>query len=114
MLNTYKTDTSPKRRDKLVILAEIMDISRNGALKTQIMYKANISFVQLTNYLKLLAQKNLLEKFISEGKEFYKATPKGLSFLERQQEIMDIVYQEEPGKNGVKLPPYALLEKNIA
>ena len=114
MLNTHKTDTSPKRRDKLVIMAEIMDISRDGALKTQIMYKANLSFAQVTNFLKLLAQTNLLEKSSSEGKVVYKATQKGLTFLERQQEIMNIVYLEEPGIIGVKLPPYALLEKNIA
>ena len=113
-MNTHKTDTSPKRRDKLVIMAEIMNISKNGALKTQIMYKANLSFAQLTDYLKLLAQTNLLEKSANKGKEVYKATQKGINFLERQQEIMDILYQEEAGRNGVKLPPETLLGKNIA
>ena len=104
------TETSPKRRDKLVIMAEIMYISRNGALKTQIMYKANLSFAQLTEYLKLLSQTSLLEKFAENGKQIYKATRKGIDFLERQQEIMDLLYQEE-GRNGVKMPPEIMMGK---
>jgi predicted transcriptional regulator len=104
------TETSPKRRDKLVIMAEIMCISKNGALKTQIMYKANLSFAQLTEYLKLLSQTSLLEKSAENGKQIYKATRKGIDFLERQQEIMDLLYQEE-GRNGVKMPPETMMGK---
>ena len=36
-----------KRRDRLYILAEILAIAKNGYLKTQIMYRANLSFAQL-------------------------------------------------------------------
>ncbi len=111
-MNMQITDSSPKRRDKLVIMAEIMSISKNGALKTQIMYKANLSFAQLNDYLNLLAQTNLLEKFPYQGKEIYKATQKGLDFLERQQEIMELLCVEKAGRNGVKMPHESLFEKS--
>jgi predicted transcriptional regulator len=103
-------ETSPKRRDKLVIMAEIMYISRNGALKTQIMYKANLSFAQLTEYLKLLSRTSLLEKSAQNGKEIYKATLKGIDFLERQREIMGLLYHEE-GRTGVRTLPETMLGK---
>jgi predicted transcriptional regulator len=100
-----------KRRDKLVIMAEIMDISRNGALKTQIMYKANLSFSQLNEYLKLLAHTSLLEKFACNGKDVYKATSKGMDFLERQRQIMDLLSREDEGKTTMRMPPAYLLGK---
>jgi predicted transcriptional regulator len=46
-LNSYLFDVKTKRRDKLSIIAEILEIAKNGTLKTQIMYRANLSFAQL-------------------------------------------------------------------
>ncbi len=111
-MNTQLIDSSPKRRDKLVIMAEIMEISQNGALKTQIMYKANLSFAQLTQYLQFLSHNSLLEKSAYNGKEIYKATQKGKDFLGRQREIMELISEEEPSRNGVRLPPETLLGRN--
>jgi predicted transcriptional regulator len=68
-------------------MAEIIRIAKVGALKTQIMYKANLSFVQLGEYLRLLTHKNLLEKTAYDGKEIYRATQKGVSFTERQNAL---------------------------
>jgi len=81
----------PKRRDKLFIMAEIIGIAIKGTSKTQIMYKANLSSSQLKRYLALLSHNNLLEKFARDGKEIYKATPKGIEFIERQQQMVDII-----------------------
>ncbi len=75
-------------------MAEIIEQSKNGALKTQIMYKANLSFTQLSGYLRFLTRKNLLEKVESEGKESYKATQKGIDFLEKEQQIVDMLNEE--------------------
>lgn len=66
---------------------EILELARGGALKTQIMYKANLSFTQLNNYLKFMSKTNLLDKIVKEGKEIYRATEKGLYFLQRYYEI---------------------------
>ncbi len=106
-------DSNPqsKRRDKLYIIAEILEIAKEGVLKTQIMYRANLSFTQLNNYLKLMEKMNLIDKKVENGKEFYKATPKGLEFLQRYREITELL-KTENNKNNVKVPPTHLLRKN--
>ncbi len=83
--------TNPKRRDKLVIMAEILNIARRGALKTQIMYKANLSFSQLKEYLAMMLASQLLTKMACNRKEFFIATPKGQEFLEKHQDLNDML-----------------------
>jgi predicted transcriptional regulator len=104
------TQNPQKRRDKLIIMAEIIDIAKTGALKTQIMYKANLSFAQLTEYLQFLTKNNLLEKFTHNGKEVYEATQKGTDFSERQLQIIDML-NGEARRNGVKSPPATLMTR---
>jgi predicted transcriptional regulator len=106
------TETSSKRRDKINIIAEITDIAKNGALKTQIMYKANLSFAQLTEYLVLLKRINILEKSNQSGKEVYTATQKGLEFLQKQQEIMQLLNEEPTMRIGIRVTPKILLKRN--
>ena len=108
-MTTTLTQNAPKRRDKLIIMAEIIDIAKTGALKTQIMYKANLSFAQLTEYLQFLTKNNLLEKFVHNGKEIYEATQKGVNFSERQLQIIDLL--NEVHRNGVKTPPTTLVAR---
>jgi predicted transcriptional regulator len=88
------SEEKPKRRDKLVIMAEIIDIARKGASKTHIMFKANLSFSQLNQYLSALCQSNLLEKFTSDGREYYKPTAKGLDFMEKQCQIISLLNED--------------------
>jgi predicted transcriptional regulator len=109
----WTTEASVKRRDKLCIISEITEIAKNGALKTQIMYKANLSFAQLNEYLKLLIKINLLEKCADGRKEVYRATGKGIDYLQRHREIMDLLNENGNSENGVKTPPENLLRKNL-
>jgi predicted transcriptional regulator len=102
-------EATSKRRDKLYIISEITEIAQNGALKTQIMYKANLSFAQLCEYLSFLTKINLIEKCVDGGKEVYRATAKGKDFLQRHREIMDLLNENMENRNGLKLPPSALL-----
>jgi predicted transcriptional regulator len=101
-----------KRRDKLSIIAEIIDIAKEGALKTQIMYRANLSFAQLGEYLTFLSNNDLLEKFDDSGREVYGATLKGLDFYERHSELVELINGCETGKNGVKIPKKLLVKRN--
>ncbi|MEM3608801.1 MAG: winged helix-turn-helix domain-containing protein [Candidatus Bathyarchaeia archaeon] len=103
-----------KRRDKLYIVSEILEIAKDGTLKTQIMYRANLSFTQLNDYLKFMLKINLLKKIVENDKEIYKATEKGLNFLQRYREITELLKEEENNshKNGVKVPPPHLLKRN--
>jgi len=91
-----------KRRDRLYIIAEILDISKDGVLKTQIMYKANLSFSQLSDYLKFLVNLNFLEAKEVNGRIIYKTTEKGLRYLDNYKEILQLLKNT---KNDVKKLP---------
>jgi predicted transcriptional regulator len=110
-MNAWLTEISVKRRDKLSIISEIMEISKTGALKTQIMYKANLSFAQLKDYLKLLEKISLLKKTVANGKEVYTATERGSDFLNRHCEIIDLLNENGNNRSGFKSPSINLLRK---
>jgi len=91
---------NPKRRDKLVIMTEIIAVALKGASKTQIMYKANLSFSSLKRYLSLLSHHNLLKESGCVGREIYRATPKGIEFMEIQLHLINLINEQEPRKNA--------------
>jgi len=49
-----------KRRSEIQIIREILDLSKTGAKKTEILYQNNMSFVQLKNYLSFLIEKKII------------------------------------------------------
>jgi len=85
------TDGKSKRRDQLVIMTEIMGICKKGSAKTNIMFKANLSFEQLNQYLSYLSFMGLLEKTTREGRDNYRATDRGLEFMARQQQVINLL-----------------------
>jgi predicted transcriptional regulator len=113
-MNPWGSSPSTKRRDKLYIIAEIIDIAKDGSLKTQIMYRANLSFTQLNDYLNFMLRINLLETVAENEKDIYHATDKGLDFLQRYREINELLKTEEENhcKSGIRVPPPHLLRKN--
>ena len=84
-----------KRRDRLHIMAQILEITKDGSLKTQIMYKANLSFAQLNEYLALLREMKLLEIIVNGDKAIYRATHKGFEYLKSYKQIRDLLLKEE-------------------
>ena len=84
-----------KRRDRLHILAEILKIAKDGSLKTQIMYKANLSFAQLNEYLSFLIRMGLLKIHNEERKKLYKTTVKGEKYLDSYEEISNLLGKGE-------------------
>jgi predicted transcriptional regulator len=109
-VNSEITDTTSKRRDKLCIISEILEIAKEGTLKTQIMYKANLSFTQLNGYLKFMLKTTFLKKFTARGKTMYVATEKGLDFLQRYCKLTELLKENEKSKTGFKLPPQKLFK----
>jgi len=81
-------------------MAEVLVVTSNGALKTQIMYKANLSFAQLNEYLSLLLEIGLLKTVKRGEKKFYKTTRKGTKYLESYAEIRGLLGNEEQNKNN--------------
>ncbi len=84
-----------RRRDRLTIMAQILDIAREGTLKTQIMYRANLSFAQLNEYLDLLKEVNLLLVNSEEGRVMYKTSSKGMTYLKNFSTIKELLQQNQ-------------------
>lgn len=75
----------------MFIMAEILEVALDGALKTHMMYRANLSFAQLNEYLKLMLDLRLLEIMGNNGKTVYKTTSKGARYLQSYKEIQDLL-----------------------
>lgn len=98
-----------KRRDKLVIMTEIIGIAKNGTSKTHIMFKANLSFSQLNQYISLLLQSGLIKIVFNNNRQKYIATEKGLEFMEKQCEVIDMINENSLGyRSRVKAVPVIL------
>ena len=83
-----------KRRDTFSIMAQILEIAKEGTLKTQIMYKANLSFTQLNNYIQFMVMNNLIAHKTIEGREVYFITLKGFNFLEMYSNLLQLLKTE--------------------
>jgi predicted transcriptional regulator len=90
-------------------MAEILDVAREGTLKTQVMYRANLSFAQLNEYLSLLLELNLLETVKTPEKTIYKTTEKGLRYLQSYREIRELLKKKK--RNNAKEPNSLYLVK---
>jgi len=65
------------KRGRLEIIAEILQIAKNGAKKTRIMYQCNLSYCQTKKILTYL----LKTRFLRIGNSYH-TTEKGLQFLQ--------------------------------
>jgi predicted transcriptional regulator len=75
---------SLKYRDRLDIIADILDVAGHNAKKTQIMYQANLSYAILQKYLsEIVAASFIAFEFDSQR---YLLTPKGQRFLRAYKE----------------------------
>ena len=66
-----------KNRDTIDIVADVLKVASVGSKKTNIMYKANLSYSQLCRYLELTINTGLVQN----GSSFYEVTEKGEVFL---------------------------------
>ena len=84
-----------KRRDRLHIISQILEIAKSGCLKTQIMYRANLSFAQLNEYLSFLTKIHLLILENENKKSVYVTSAKGKQYLEKYEDIADLLENDE-------------------
>jgi predicted transcriptional regulator len=71
-------------RDKLDIVASILEVASKNAKKTQIMYQANLSYTILQKYLSKILKAALIK--YDETQNCYLLTVKGKNFLETYNE----------------------------
>lgn len=74
-----------KYRSRADIVADMLRVAQEGAIKTKIMYQGFLSFPQLKEYLELLKDSGLLEYSREEGK--YHTIEKGRRFLKLYDEV---------------------------
>ena len=74
------------KRSKHVIISEILDICKDGANKTRIVYQANLNFRTVDPYIDLLIKNNLLE-VKQEKNVSYETTDKGKKMLNDFKQI---------------------------
>jgi predicted transcriptional regulator len=84
-------ENTHKRRDRLYIISEILTIAKSGSLKTQIMYRANLSFAQLNEYLSFLIKMDLLEVQNTDNRNTYVTTFKGEKYLQKYDELAHLL-----------------------
>jgi len=110
-LNTILNEDPRRRRDRLHIMAEILEVALEGTLKTQVMYKANLSFAQLNEYLRLLLDLKLLELVGNTEKNIYKTTSRGVRYLESYKKIRELLKKERENNNNKNGNPSVFLVK---
>jgi predicted transcriptional regulator len=71
------------KRNNLDICADILRVSRGGAKKTHLVYKANLNFNIVKKYITGLTKSGLLEK---NGERFY-VTDEGNLFIDRYNKL---------------------------
>jgi len=71
------------KRNNLDICADILRVSRGGAKKTHLVYKANLNFNIVKRYINGLTKSGLLEK---SGERFY-VTEEGKLFIDRYDKL---------------------------
>jgi predicted transcriptional regulator len=76
-------------------MAEILNIAKGGSLKTQIMYRANLSFAQLNEYLTFLTNMDFLEITKENRKSTYITTSKGDRYLEKYKDLANLLGENE-------------------
>jgi len=76
------TETKPNRND-FQVLRDILVAAQSGALKTNIVYKANSNFRHVKGYLQQALDSGLLRE---EGERYY-TTEKGCEFVARVIEL---------------------------
>ena len=76
-----------ERRGKFEIIADVLSVAREGAKKTQIVYKANLNFKIVSEYLSFLEVKG----FIGNTSRDYTTTEKGEKFLRIYKEMEELL-----------------------
>jgi predicted transcriptional regulator len=71
-------------RDRLDIIADILNVVSREAKKTQIMYQANLSYKVLQRYLNEIASASLIR--FEDNQQIFLLTGKGQSYLEAYKE----------------------------
>jgi predicted transcriptional regulator len=98
------------RRSKLETYVDILKVLAHwGPLKvTHVMYKANVSYSLLEEYLDLLTKQGLVEvNSVGSERKFYAITQRGVTVLKQFRELKEVLpIVEETGNEVRHQRPY--------
>ena len=81
-----------RRRSRLGIIADMLATlqSHGGEVKpTHLMYKSNLSYVQMKSYLEELIEKELIKKIKKKNNDYLIITDKGFDFFRKLKEMQE-------------------------
>jgi len=77
-----------RRRSEVAVLIDVLNVALNDVKVTHLMYKANLSYSTLRNYLAGALDKGLVCKVHNgDGSVVYRTTEEGKLLLEKLQDI---------------------------
>jgi predicted transcriptional regulator len=91
-----------KYRDKTEIVAGILDVAQEGALKSKIMNGSLIKNPYLKSYLEFLREDGLLEYNSNTG--LYRTTENGKRLLSIYRKLHSSLYVQEKARDGKMSP----------
>ena len=83
------------KRSESDIIRDILSKTKYGIIKTQLMYKANMSNTQLNRYLDVLLEKHIIEeKEVNNKRKQYFLTDTGDNVLEHLNEVTRLLNEK--------------------
>jgi predicted transcriptional regulator len=79
-----RENVKPKRRSFLDIMADILEVAQEGATKTKLVYKCNLNFTIIKDYINTLLELGLL-RYDENG--IYYTTHKGGEYLQSYKRL---------------------------
>jgi predicted transcriptional regulator len=76
-------------RNRIDIIAQLLDAASNPTTKTKMMYKAMLSYEQLKEYLVMLTENDLIA-YDNPSRRFT-TTNKGYEFVKRYEELNNLI-----------------------
>jgi predicted transcriptional regulator len=93
-----------KKRTRLEVVRDILEVIRNknGKIKpTHILYKSNLSYQMMDQYLKELMGKGFIVEQKKDRGKTYSITDKGLQYLSQYHMIADFTSSFGLGEEGI-------------
>lgn len=96
----------PKNRNGVDIIARMLRTSDEGATRTQLMYRVNLSFKLLERYLGTIIALNLVDIGQVNGRQSYRTNQKGHQFLKHYRALTKMMYPDgqKTEKRGTQQP----------
>jgi predicted transcriptional regulator len=82
-------------------MAEIMEIAKESQLKTRIMYRANLSFSQVNEYLSFLTEMGFLRVHLENRQKLYETTAKGKLYIKNYIEISNLLRSRDHAEDQI-------------